>query len=947
MRWRLRIGSVFLLGICLSESSAQGWLPSPLQWLYPRGAPEATLAQLTPSASQSLDSFRLKWSEPALAGEGNILVGSLLQHGKLVPELPWAPNDIVAVRGDTLYVLSGAGWIRLRLPLPPFLWDVSALLDTLAPVPRPYSPQPTVIALQSSEYRSPDSLLSTYLVGISGDSLRLLRRLLVDMRPYAPNLAAALLPFAARATPTNTFVYALVHTQTIHSDTALVPYFRGLTQFASDSLLPAFPIANLPDMPAARTLYAPALGPLQPSLTVLPGGTPRLLLPIQPEPSATTVIRNRLGHRTRADSAYIIGLDLHGDLPATGIAPVPLPVDSLARRPIVFPLWLRLQPDPAYGERPFILVAESYEGPGASGIARLHLYEATGLPLASPLLPNSPAFSGSPNHGWSLTVGNFDGPPSNAVPPFYPNNPGMEIAVSPNTPSHAVAASRLFLLRYRTDYAVPKPQPPNTFLHPFDTIVSAPCSGWIAAAADLDGDGRDELLLVDHGTLQIWRLRNYADPRFSLGFPFDTLWTTSFAGERITAVAVADIEGDGRADLLIRTTHALHCLGVPLLPALRCVSPQLDTTLCIADTLTLQWVNYVRGYSPVRVLFQPYRNGSPWGTARPVVTEYPNAADTVFLRLPVRLFLPDTAGRLVIESLTTPRAADSTPLLSLRLPSLSLASPTPGDSLTVGATALLRGVCSCADTLVVMSADTTFSLLPDSTGAFAAWVPVPCPRGTTCTTPLPPWRLNLVCRADTFVTEYTVYVPRRPAPAPATVYLFPESVCPEVLTTVSIAYCPAPTLAYSTDGGVTFTELPTPGVGASLRWVLPPLAADTVWLRLCCTGCLRRDTTVALRSPLTLHLLAPNPLELPQYQLYIRYSFTTAGSARLRIVDAANNLVRELVSWRAHSPELTYCETWDGTEHTGTPVPTGTYYLVIEHQSSRWVFPVFVSWRGP
>lgn len=933
--------------MCLTDSSAQGWLPSPLQWLYPRSIPEATLVQPTPSAPQNVDSFRLKWSEPALAGEGAILVGSVLRPEKLLPELPWASNDIVAVRGDTLYVLSGAGWIRQRFPLPPFLWDVSALLDTLAPVPRPYSSSPAVIALQSVEHRRPDSLVSTYLVAAFGDSLRLLRRLVVDMRPYAPNLAAAVLPFAARATPANTLIYALVQTQTVQADTSPLPYFRGLTQFASDSLLPAFPIANLPDMPSARTLYAPALGLTQPSLTVLPGGIVRLLLPMHPEPNSATVIVNRLGHRTRADSAYLVGLDLHGNLPATGLAPVTVPLDSAARYPTVVPLWLRLQPDPAQSERPFILIAESYEGPSASGTARLHLYDATGLPLASPLLANSPAFSGSLNHGWSIAVGNFDGPPSNTVLPFYPNNPGMEVAASPNTPSRAVAGSRLFILRYRTDYAVPKPQPPNAVLFPFDTIVSAPCSGWIAAAADLDGDGRDEVLLVDRGTLQIWRLRNYADPRFSLGAPFDTVWSVTFPGERITGVVVADVDGDGRADLLVRTTHALHCLGTPLLPALHVVSPRLDSAVCVADTIILRWVNHIRGYSPVRILFQPYRDGSPRGPARILVAAHPNETDTVSLRLPARLLLPDTVGRLLIESLTTPTATDSSPLLSLRFPSLSLTTPMPGDSMTVGTSVLLSGVCPCTDTLVVMSVDTTLSLLPDSTGAFAVWVRVPCPPGAPCTTPLPPWALRFTCRADTFATAYTMHFPRRPAVAPATVYLFPESICPEVLAVVSAAQCPAPTLAYSTDGGVSFTELPSPGIGPSVRWVLPPVGADTVWLRLCCSGCLRMDTVLTLRSPLTLQLLAPNPLELPHHQLQIRYSFTTAGSARLRIVDAADNLIRELVPWRPHSPQTTYCETWDGTASTGTPVPTGSYYVVIEHQSSRWIFPVFVLWKGP
>ncbi|MEN3027421.1 MAG: hypothetical protein ABDH31_06955, partial [Chlorobiota bacterium] len=133
------IGAAFL-PLWANSLTAQTALPSPLQWLYPRGTVEALALQPTPSAPQALDSFRIKWREPALAGPGALLVGRVIPSEKLLPQLPWAPNDIVGIGGDTLYVISGAGWIRARLPLPPFVWDVCALLDTTAPIPRSYSP---------------------------------------------------------------------------------------------------------------------------------------------------------------------------------------------------------------------------------------------------------------------------------------------------------------------------------------------------------------------------------------------------------------------------------------------------------------------------------------------------------------------------------------------------------------------------------------------------------------------------------------------------------------------------------------------------------------------------------------------------------------------------------------------------------------------------------------
>lgn len=929
--------------LCSAGAPAQPFLPSPLQWLFPRGIPEATSTQLTPSAPQALDSFRIKWREPTLAGEGAVLVGSVRPSGKLVASLPWAPNNIVAVRGDTLFLLDGSGWIRGRALLPPFSWDVSALLDTLTPVPRAYSANPVIIALESVEHRSPDSLATSFLLGMAAaDTLTVLRRLTVDMRPYAPNLAAALVPVAARSAGGRTLSYALLHA--VRPDTSAV-YARGITSFASDSLLPAFPIASTPDDTAARLLYAPRLWHTQPSLTLLPGGILRLLLPLHPSSAEHTLLLNRLGQRTRADSAYLIGIDLQGNIPSSGIAPVPLPLEP-GSEPIVLPLWVRLQPTATGSERWYILVAVGFRGNASSSSATLHLYDATGQPLASTGIPGSPPFLGATSHFWSIAVGDVDAPTSNAVPPFYPNNPGAEILATPNTPEHAVPNARLFVLRYRTDLRVPKPQPPNAFLFPFDTIVSAPCSGWLAATADLDGDGKEEILLADQGTLQVWRLRPYADPLFALGAPFDTVLSLTFPGERITSVVVADVEGDGRADILVRTTGALYCVGTPVLPAWTLLSPSRDTALCVGDTLVLRWVNHVRGFSPVTLSFQPYTGGRPDGTPRLLAT-LSNDRDTVSFALPVRRFLPDTAGRLLLQCSTPASMQDSTGLLSIRFPMLTLSAPRADDTVTVGDTVLFQGQCSCADVLRVLPGDgaTEMQTGIDSSGAITLRLVVPCPPGVSCWKTLPPWRPTLLAEADSFVFRLPLLLHRRAQPLSASLALFPTSICPEVLLQTPLP-CPELMLGVSSDGGQTFTEVPPSLPGENTRWVLPSIAGDTLWLRLCCR-CQRLDTSIFLTSPLQLELLAPNPVHFPEEELQIRYSLREPSSVRVRILDVADNLIRELVPWRYHASGVVYCERWDGTAHSGARVPSGTYYVLIEQEQKRWLLPVFVRWKSP
>jgi flagellar hook assembly protein FlgD len=93
---------------------------------------------------------------------------------------------------------------------------------------------------------------------------------------------------------------------------------------------------------------------------------------------------------------------------------------------------------------------------------------------------------------------------------------------------------------------------------------------------------------------------------------------------------------------------------------------------------------------------------------------------------------------------------------------------------------------------------------------------------------------------------------------------------------------------------------------------------------------------------LQLQVLAPNPLKLPDERLQIVYALTQSGTARVRILDAANNLVRELVPWRFHAAGQYHCEFWDGTAYDGASVPTGVYYVLIEAAQQRWVLPVFV-----
>lgn len=991
-----------LIFIALASLGLQAQnLSGPATWMYPKGNVQATYAQPEPSRAQNIDSLKLKWSTTALSGDIQPLIGNIKNNPKIVPDFLWAPNEIVALVKDRIVVVDGTGQLLCETPLPPFVKyvkGISVLFDTTNTLPVGALPQPPlVMALETIE--SEDTLEKVAYAYIAGydkvrDSVIIIRRLSVDVSPFDSNYVAGVRPFIGRNINGQTTVYATVNItkpRLLPNFTGPAPFFRGLTQFNLGQPGTIFPLPDTRDEESSRITLGPEISLYQPSvgfITTNPVDAMVITPPVYPTPYIKDIISNNVTQSTFGDFPYLMSFPINAALPNSyreGIPPVDLAssliTDTTRSRPLIRPYYVPLDNSAGSGGTWYVLMAEEYTGRDTSfGISRLHIMNASGQPLTLPDDPNTPSFVGGKNHYWSIGIGDMDGVATNEVLPFYPHNPGDEIVVTQSSKESAFAGNRLSVLRWRTAARVEKINRPGTFLFPFDTLCSQRINGWVAAVNDFDGgnDRRSEVFVVDRSTVRIMRMRNYADSRFRFGAPFDTLRTIELPNETITALAIADLEGDGKNDIIITTLSKTYCYGSLLEGSIQLTShtqqqipPQ---TFCLGDTVNISWTNLLRGQDFINIFFQRYTDTGTWTRVRDTLfANVANNAATGQMSLLLDSAAIGRQGRIIIQSANSPDIIDSSAFIRFAKSEITIDYPTTDSTIITGIPIRFSGQASCVDTLWLQFRIDERWAYPDSNGkrkeewftltgqkyngafyTFDWGVPVTSMFGCDLPDIDSVMDYRVIGKDVTFGIYDTSDTKRLrivPHPLRVTIDPPPAKACAERTITWNPLDNPLDLgcnefiFAYSLDKGKNFIALDrVPITAQTFDWHLPTNAVDSsVILRICCaSGVGRLDTVLNNIVVKYIKMVSPNPFAPPSEIAEVIYSVPEETNVTVRIYDQANRLVAEPVSNERRLPNIAYCDKWDGTTQRGIAV-NGVYYFSIElANGTREVYRVFV-----